>query len=489
MSQAHTPSSHGEIRDRALLGVAVLTLRQIATRGLGLIGSVILARLLVPEDFGLAALGLSLITVGNAAGNAGLGAALIRGDAEPAESQLSALVGLQIAVTTILAVGVLATVPLFGEGAAVASVFAAAVPFISLRTPSVIISERRLDYRKLARTDVTDIIVYNAWAILGAALGWGVWALASATVVRGAAGSAYLLQAMPEGRIRPRWNPACLRSLLGFGVRFQGAMGIWLVRETAISFGVTAVAGVATLGLMSIVTRLLQIPLMLFEATMRVGFPALARLSESTSDTRPQVEKATATLAIVNAVLAAATIGAAPGLIPALFGERWEDAVGAVPFAALGIVLSGSVTVMSGSVLYAEGAAGTAVRLQIITSLATLPCTLLLADRYGVRGMAGGLLIGSIVEALISIRAVQRQTTASLASGVVVAGVATLFGGGLGWAVSSKMGDTVVSALVGGIVGGLGAIAALLLLQPHRTLGALGVVSQLSAVLRRGRTA
>jgi O-antigen/teichoic acid export membrane protein len=95
---------------------------------IGFAGNLVLARLLTPQDFGLVAIGATVLLVGTAIGDAGLGAGLIRQATPPTQRQLSELLGLQLVFTTVLtAVGCLVAL-LFGEDGLVTAVVLLALP-------------------------------------------------------------------------------------------------------------------------------------------------------------------------------------------------------------------------------------------------------------------------------------------------------------------------------------------------------------------------
>src|SRR4051794_23373776 len=67
-----------EVRERAVTGTALVAMRGLAIRGLAFLGNIVLARLLVPRDFGLVAFGTSVMTIATFLTAAGIGAGLIR---------------------------------------------------------------------------------------------------------------------------------------------------------------------------------------------------------------------------------------------------------------------------------------------------------------------------------------------------------------------------------------------------------------------------
>ncbi|HFX18010.1 MAG TPA: lipopolysaccharide biosynthesis protein, partial [Flavobacteriales bacterium] len=66
------------LKKQALAGVKWTFIQQLGTQGIGFIISIVLARLLLPEDFGLIAMITVFIAIGNVLLNSGLGSSLIR---------------------------------------------------------------------------------------------------------------------------------------------------------------------------------------------------------------------------------------------------------------------------------------------------------------------------------------------------------------------------------------------------------------------------
>jgi hypothetical protein len=66
-----------EVRRRAAAGAAALGVRNVVLLAAGLVANLVLARLLVPSDFGYVALGQTLALVGSYLASGGIGIALI----------------------------------------------------------------------------------------------------------------------------------------------------------------------------------------------------------------------------------------------------------------------------------------------------------------------------------------------------------------------------------------------------------------------------
>src|SRR3954453_2563635 len=111
-----------DIRQRAFSGMTAIAFRGVLVRVFAFAANVVLARLLAPADFGVVALGLTVVAFGSFVGNAGLGAALIKRTEAPTRSELEAVLGVQLAIAAIFVGLVVAIGVPLGRIGAVAAV-------------------------------------------------------------------------------------------------------------------------------------------------------------------------------------------------------------------------------------------------------------------------------------------------------------------------------------------------------------------------------
>ena len=110
--------------------------------------------------------------------------ALIRRPTPPDRADLRVYVGLQLAIMTALAsAAVLVTLP-FGRLRRDHGDHGCGDPKLVFRGAGVVTIERQLLYRKLATAETSELLVYYVWTVATVALGWGVWGLATAVVMR-----------------------------------------------------------------------------------------------------------------------------------------------------------------------------------------------------------------------------------------------------------------------------------------------------------------
>ena len=118
-------------------------------------GNLVLARLLTPRDFGIIAIGATLMLFTTSLADGGLGSGLIRRETEPNRRELKAALALQLALTLLLA-GLAAGIGLLVEGAGlVVALMVAALPIAAFQTPGRVILSRAVRFKALSTIEAT----------------------------------------------------------------------------------------------------------------------------------------------------------------------------------------------------------------------------------------------------------------------------------------------------------------------------------------------
>ena len=390
-----------EVRQRVVSGAANVAARGLAVRAIGLLGNIVLARLLLPSDFGLLAFGLTIAALGSFVTDVGMSAQLIRREAEPQLRELRTLFAFQMTVTTLLtALAAVLLVPR-GTSGAIATVFIGTLVLQSLRSPAVVQLERHLTYRPLALAEIGDTLFYTVLSIGLVLAGLGVWGVVLATVVRTLPGTVYLLRQAPMLVLRPAFDAAALRELAGFGAKFQALTMMSLVRDQGINLYTAAASGSTVLGYWSLSQRIMLVPYLLFETLWRVSFPGIARLISHGDDPREGIEKALRLGALATAISLVGLSAAGRLLVPPVFGEQWAPMAVVIPFASLGLVMSGPLSAAGAGYLLALGQAGRMAVALGATLLAWAVLLPLLLPRLGVGAHAAAWLTASVVESVV----------------------------------------------------------------------------------------
>jgi O-antigen/teichoic acid export membrane protein len=445
--EAAPPPAGAELRRRAAGGAALLGGRAVLILCLGVGANILLARLLAPEDFGLVALGTSLILLGAHLAEGGLGAALIRRPEEPERRELEALNGLQLAATAALTLIAAAVAAAVGGEAPVVALMVATLPITVLRTPSVIVLERRLHYRPVATTDTVEAVVFYAWALVAVALGMGVWGVATAAVARAVAGTAVMLRAGPLGLLRPRWAPAAVRPLVGLGARIQVVGLVTVAREQALNAAVAAVAGMAALGVWNLALRVITVPFTLFTTVSRIAYPTLARVIGAGGDVRAVVERGLGTVAVASGAVVAAVGAFAPAL-PALVGPGWSDLPATLLWSCVALLLGAPSWVILSSYLYAADEAGAVVTAATVHAAVWLAVAVPLVAVEGAPMVGVGWIAAAVAGSAMLWRGGGARTRARVVHAVGTPTVAAFAALAAGWAIGASGSESVVRGLL-----------------------------------------
>jgi O-antigen/teichoic acid export membrane protein len=421
--------------------------RGLAVRGIGLLGNILLARLLLPRDLGIVSVGMTIVNLGDFLASGGLAAALVRFEGAVPRADLEAVYGFQLLATLLIAVVVTAVGAPLGEAGAVAAIMVWSLVLDTGRLPNTIVLEREMSYRLVLQVEVIETVVWNVWAVATAAIGLGVWGVASAQVARALVAYVVLTVRGPSGFVRPRFDRSRVRRLLAFGAKFQGSTAIPVLRDQALTIAIAAIGGFAAVGVWSIVYRLTTIIGVLLESLWRVSYPAMSRLRETGAALEPVVERSIGIATALTGPIVVAVAGSAPSLIPVLFGPAWHEAINPVPFAMLGVLLTGPPSAVAVGYLLAKGDVGTVVRLSTLNAVLATAVGLPLLAAIGVVGLGIGMLVCGLAEFVFLAYVLRQNARIHLVRRAVGTIVAVLAGSVSGWAIASKGGPSIVAVI------------------------------------------
>jgi PST family polysaccharide transporter len=367
-----------------------------------LAGTIVLARILLPADFGTFAVVVFLVTAVSVIGDLGVGGALIQQNAEPDERELSTAWLLQQALWLSLFLIVVAAAPaLTGllpgtgpEGVGLVRVMAISLIFTSLRSMPTVMLTRELRFGALALIEVTQQIVFYAAAI-GLAL-WhaGAWSFVLAAVLQTAVGAALSLKAW---RFTPivGFDRGTARRLLAFGAGFQGSYVLHWLRDGSVPLFGGVLGGATGIGLAQFSWRNGQLVSSLDEVIARVTMPIFSRMNGD----RPRLRHASRSVITAEAIIIGGVqwwlAAAAPTLIPLVFSTTWTPAVPALQLVAIGAQFSVHARLLR-TVLFAIGASGLAFRISALSLVALFGLMAGFIAAFGLIGVGIAFLVSSL---------------------------------------------------------------------------------------------
>ena len=395
------------------------------------------------------ALGISVMAIVGLLSDGGLGAALIRRRLPPERDELRGLVAFQLGVSGVLAMLGAAIAAPIGGSAWVIAAMGASMPIVALNSRAGSHSSGRSPTRPLAVIEVSQQVTYYGVAIGLVVAGLGVWGVAIATWIRVIVAAVLMALVSPVGFVGPRFDWRRIRPLIGFGLQFQAVEATWVLRELLLNALIAVVAGVSTLGLWRLAERLMEVPSFILRAVWRVSFPAMSQLVASETVKASLIERVSGMAAISVGTVLVGLAASAPGLIPALFGEQWQEAATVIPWACLGLAIGGSVSVATQGYLYAVDDASAVLRSGILHVIAWLAVTLPLLNVVGVSAVGIGWLVSALVEMLVLVRATRKRIAVNLVPMVLVPVAIGCVAAAPGWLIAVE-GANLITGIAGG---------------------------------------
>jgi O-antigen/teichoic acid export membrane protein len=276
-----------------------------------------------------------------------------------------------------------------------------------------------------------------------------VWGLAVAATFRLLVGAVCMTAISPAGFVRPRFHLAPLRPLLAFGVQYQAVGFVLVARGLGLTVGVGAIGGLALLGLWAIADRFLSVLALVVESLWRVSFPMMSRLIAAGEDPRQLIAPGTALVTFAIGFMASALVGAGPGLMSLLLGDKYAGAARVLPPACLSLVLAVPAGVVVVGYLYAQGRARAVLIPVVVHSLVWYVVAFALLPTVGIVAVGLGSLAGGVAGTFMLARAVDDIDVHALIAANWRPVLASIGAGGAGLAAGGPEG--VLGLVFGGV--------------------------------------
>jgi len=436
---------------------------------------VVLARLVAPSDFGL--LGMATVFTGLIMYfyELGLGSALIQRKALD-DSHLSTAFWVMLVVGFAAWVVASLFAPLYAtfmhQPALVGVVVVSGAGFL---ITALTLVQRNL-FMRLMRFDLlarADLIALASYALAATALAWaglGVWSLVVGGLVQMTVATV-VLWVLSSWRPSLRFDRHALRDLMSFGGPAWTSQLLGYTRANIDYLVVGRFLGPASLGYYTMAFNVASIPRskMVTQVT-DVTFPAFSRVQDDAGRVGRAHVKVTRYISLVAFPLLMGLAVLATEFVMVVYGPKWAGVI--VPLRILAIAgLPTVVMEAARPVFLARGRQSLYMKLSVVSTVA-LGVLVVVGARFGVEGVAAGLLLHAVVffgatEYFLShvleigsISLVRGLAPASLAGTGMVLAV-------LGWQQAMSMrGLATVGILAGGVgVGAVVYVALLLILR------------------------
>lgn len=352
--------------------------------------TLLVIRLLNPEDYGLMAMANIVIGFLIIVNQMGLGPAVIQ-KADLTEQDLRNTIGWVLVINIILFVATFFCAPViawfFADPRLIPIIRVLGLNFIliSLYFLPQALMVREMNFKTRSIIELCANLT-SSGIVLGLVLvDFGVWALVLGTIGMHLF-KAVAYNAIKVYRYRPSFSLKGMRHLLVFGGYVSAGRIIWYFYSQADILICGKIFGKELLGLYAVAMQLVTIPMSKISPMLtQIGFSAFSRIQTDLPTVQKYFLKAVHLISILAFPLFWGLAIVAPEAIPLLLSDKWSSVI--VPIQLLSIVMPiRFIGTIYGSVLAGRGRPDVAMW-NMVAAIIIMPAAFLLGSRWGLVGL------------------------------------------------------------------------------------------------------
>ena len=399
----------GDLKERTVSGMMWGGIGKVGTLTINFLTNLVLARLLMPEDFGAIAMLAIFLAVSNIFIQGGLGAALIQ-KKNPDHLDYSTVFYWNLVVAAVFYLILYVSAPFIADYYALPLV----KPLLRVQSLVLLIQsfsivqytqlQKQMNFKALAIRNMAAALAGTLIAIPLALRGFGAWSLVASAILASIV-NVLLLWKMSDWRPSWEFSLSSLKTLFSFG----GLMLLSSLAETlytnlqGLIIGKRFSAG--DLGYFSQAKKLEDIPVTGLSSIVNdVTFPAFSSLQDDPDRLLAGVRKSTKALTFLNFPMMVLLMIVAQPLICLLYGSKWEPSA---PYFQI-LCVSGliyTVNTLNTNVIKSLGKGKIYFVIQITKRLIGI-ALILFGIRFGIYGLlwavASVAYIGFIINTIVN---------------------------------------------------------------------------------------
>lgn len=469
------------LQSSASSGVKWTGLSALSTSCLHLVEFTILSRLLLPEDFGLAAMTTVALNFAQIFADFGISNAVIHRQ-DVTENQLSSLFWLNILGGILVFGFMIAATPviasLYGEPRLGNLMLWAALIFLitPMGQQSQVLLQKELQFFHLSLAEILSGVIGAAIAVGCALGGHGVLSLIWGRISQVLSRTVMLICiGWKKNSPKLHFSRSDLHGYIGFGLYQMGERSINYFNSHLDQMLIGSILGAEALGYYNLAFNLVVFPSLKINPILtRVAFPILARIQSDNHLLKRAYLLVLEALSTINFPFLLGIAAAAPILVPVAFGPEWSPSVGLIQILAI-VALLRSMGNPVGSLLLAKGRADLGFNFNVMKLTIQVPGIYLGAHLGELAGIAYALLaiqtaysaLGYLFLVRTLLGACLREYLASMTPALVLSTIMAVIVG----SVSMASGKPTLSLLIIQLSGGTIAYLVLTLLFRRQELG------------------
>ncbi len=391
------------LKTRAIAGLGWRMLQSVSSQLVNFVLQLILARLLLPEDYGIVSMAAVFITVANVFVQTGFTSAIIQQKNLTQEETVSAFAGgmLLSAVLFVLLYIAAPAISRFYQEPILVDVLrvqAINLPILALCSVPLALLTRELQYKK---SFIASIVGYSVNGLVGIAMalmGLGVWALVLSTLV-GNAVNCLLLMVITRWLPRARPSFAAGKQVLSFSSKILAANLLNTLYNNMYNLIIGKAYNAATLGYYS---KGFQFPTVIMNnvdgVMNNVLFTTLSRAQDDPKRSKHIMRLSQRMSLYITAPLMAGMFAAAEPMVTVLLTSRWLPAV---PFIQVVCVICLLWPLSSKTqAINAQGKSGVTLTYNLVTKVITFG-VMLYFKQFSIQTLMLASMLAEIANAFI----------------------------------------------------------------------------------------
>jgi len=412
-----TDTIRAHLKSKSIRGSAFMLTSSVASLVLGIAATSVLARILLPSDFGLLGMVFALTAIAERFKDIGLGRATVQ-KKELTHSEVSNLFWLNLA----LGVAICLSISLLSGAIArfyheqrlthVATLLSVTFVFGGLTIQHQALLNRQMKFLATGVINISALVLSTALAIVLALKGAGYWSLVWREIARSVFVAIGTFIACPwiPGRPDPQ-KEVWPQMRFGRDITFFNIVTYFTSSLDQILLG--KFSGASALGVYRQAFQLVSLPInQLTTPIQSVWEPLFSALQDDAPKYRRGFQKTVSTISLITMPLAAGAFICSKQLVALLLGQRWSGAVDIARILAVAMFIKPAITAV-GFVMVSQGKTARYAVLGILDSV-TLAAAVSIGVMWGARGVAIGHVAATYLAFLPLVWAALRDTPVSL---------------------------------------------------------------------------
>ncbi len=400
---------NGSLKAKTLSGVIWKFGERVSAQAVNFIVSIILARLLLPDDYGLIALVTVFITICNKIVVSGFATSLIqKKDADNLD--FSTVFYFSLAVAVVLYAGLFFTAPFIADFYSAESdpeLFIQVIRVMGLNLFIIAVNSvqqayvsRTMQFRKFFFSTIIGTVVSAVAGIALAYMGKGVWALVAQNMIL-AVVNGIVLWFMVKWRPQLKFSFKRLKTLYSYGWKIFVASMIKILYTDLRSLVIGKVYTAADLAFYNKAQSFPQLIDTNVEGTIdSVLFPAISKKQSNVDDMRAMLRRAIKTTSYVLMPLLAGLSAVAKPFVIILLTEKWAESIPLMQILSFSFIFA-PVELENLQAIKAIGRSDIALKVEIIKKVVGV-AILIASIPFGVTAIAVGMVISTTLSAIIN---------------------------------------------------------------------------------------